>query len=184
MQYYLQISDFKVSSGGRKTRNSNKEFHAAEQTKAEKLKETCVCAKPTSSTNTVKVVQIQKPENMPEADILEAITLFKTAFDEWKQIEEIKHEGSEARLHVIEGKVQESGEVSSARLAAIEDKMKDSVETSGSRGIKAVHFSGAESEDVNEFIIRFAQMGTFYKWEEARMLAALPLYLTGNATAW
>ena len=121
---------------------------------------------------------------MPEKDILEAITLFKTAFDEWKQIEEVKHEGSEARLHVIEGKVQESGEVSSARLAAIEDKMKDSVETSGSRGIKAVHFSGAESEDVNEFIIRFAQMGTFYKWEEARMLAALPLYLTGNATAW
>ena len=45
-------------------------------------------------------------------------------------------------------------------------------------------FSGADSEDVTEFLVNFNRAACFYKFSEARKTEALPLYLTGNASIW
>lgn len=43
-------------------------------------------------------------------------------------------------------------------------------------------FSGADSEDVTEFLVNFNRAARFYKFSKEREAEALPLYLTGNNT--
>ena len=45
-------------------------------------------------------------------------------------------------------------------------------------------FSGAESEDVTEFLANFNRAARFYQFTNERKAEALPLYLTGNANIW
>lgn len=45
-------------------------------------------------------------------------------------------------------------------------------------------FSGADSEDVTEFLVNFKRAVRFYKFFEERKTEALPLYFTGNASIW
>ena len=45
-------------------------------------------------------------------------------------------------------------------------------------------FSGADSEDVNEFLASFNRASRFYNFSDKRKAEALPLHLTGNASIW
>ena len=45
-------------------------------------------------------------------------------------------------------------------------------------------FSGAESEDVTEFLANFSRAARFYQFTGERKTATLPLYVTGNASIW
>lgn len=91
-----------------------------------------------------------------------------------------------ARIEEMQGSQEYNHDRTGRRLGAIEEQIQDSSELTSARGLlrPLESFSGKETEDVYDFIQRFNQVANFQRWNEGRKLAALPLYLTGNAAVW
>lgn len=87
---------------------------------------------------------------------------------------------------LLESNIKEQQQLWKEQMSSLSNNWKETHETPKFSMTNSIfpRFSGADSEDVTEFLTNFNRAARFYKFPEERKAEALPLYLTGNASIW